>query len=188
MHTPEDVSEDAVAYAKSVDADCVVAVGGGSTTGLGKAIALRTDLPQIVIPTTYAGSECTSIIGQQKDGVKTTQKTLKVLPEVIIYDVDLTMTLPARMTVTSGMNAIAHAVEALYSSDANPVMDSLAVQGIQSIARALPLIAKDASHRDARSDALFGAWACGTCLGAVAMHLHHKLCHVRVLSPVMRAH
>lgn len=117
-----------------------------------------------------------------------TQGEAQVLPEVIIYDIDLTMTLPARMTVTSGMNAIAHAVEALYSTDANPVMDSLAVQGIQSIARALPLIAKDASHREARSDALFGAWACGTCLGAVAMHLHHKLCHVRLRSVLSVSH
>lgn len=149
----------------------------GSTIGLGKAIALHTDLPQIVIPTTYAGSEATPIIGQTKDGLKTTQKTMKVLPETIIYDVDLTMTLPPQMTITSGLNAIAHSVEALYSTDANPVLDSLAIQGIEAISRALPKIHANSQDKDARSDALFGAWACGTCLGACGMSLHHKLCH-----------
>lgn len=100
-----------------------------------------------------------------------------VLPEVILYDVDLTLTLPAQMTVTSGMNAIAHAVEALYSPESNPMIDMLAEQGIAAIARALPIIHKEPLNKDARSDALFGAWACGTCLGAVGMSLHHKLCH-----------
>ncbi|KAG6834274.1 hypothetical protein H0H93_010735, partial [Arthromyces matolae] len=166
-------------------ADCVVSVGGGSTIGLGKAIALRTDLPQIVIPTTYAGSEATPIIGQTENGLKTTQKTLKVLPEVIIYDVNLTLSLPPRMSVTSGINAIAHAVEALYSKEANPIIDLLAQEGIKGIASALPTIVRGQSESqesesvllEARSNALYGAWACGTCLGAVGMSLHHKLCH-----------
>lgn len=177
MHTPVEVTQDALDIVKSIGADCVVALGGGSTIGLGKAIALNTDLPQIVIPTTYAGSEATPIIGQTQDGLKTTQRTLKVLPEVIIYDVDLTLSLPVQMTVTSGMNAIAHAVEALYSKDANPLISMLAEQGIAAISRALPRIKVNAEDKDARSDALFGAWACGVCLGAVGMSIHHKLCH-----------
>jgi len=177
MHTPETITEEAMKLAEQLKADCVVSVGGGSTTGLGKAIAYRTDLPQIVIPTTYAGSEATPILGQTAGGQKTTLKSDKVLPEVILYDVDLTMTLPATMTITSGMNAIAHAVEALYSPESNPMIDMLAEQGIAAIARALPIIHKDPSNVDARSDALFGAWACGTCLGAVGMSLHHKICH-----------
>ncbi|WP_028627154.1 maleylacetate reductase [Metapseudomonas resinovorans] len=177
MHTPVEVTRDALGVVKSSGADCVVALGGGSTIGLGKAIALNTDLPQIVIPTTYAGSEATPIIGQTENGLKTTQRTLKVLPEVIIYDVDLTLTLPAQMTVTSGMNAIAHAVEALYSKDANPLISMLAEQGIAAIGRALPRIQLDPQDKEARSDALFGAWACGVCLGAVGMSIHHKLCH-----------
>ncbi|KAF5383254.1 hypothetical protein D9615_004906 [Tricholomella constricta] len=180
MHTPTHITDDAVKAAQELKADCIVAVGGGSTIGLGKAIALHTDLPQIVIPTTYAGSEATPIIGQTENGVKTTQKTLKVLPEVIIYDVDLTLTLPPKMSVTSGINAIAHAVEALYSQDANPVTNLLAQEGIKSIASALPVIIQEkdtALLLKARSDALYGAWACGTCLGAVGMSLHHKLCH-----------
>jgi alcohol dehydrogenase class IV len=177
MHTPVDVTERAVEAATLAGADCTVALGGGSTTGLGKAIALRTDLPQIVIPTTYAGSEATAIIGETRDGVKVTQRTLKVLPEVIVYDVDLTMTLPPSLSATSGMNAIAHAVEALYAQDANPVTSLMAEEGVRALGRALPRIVDHPSNRDARSDALYGAWLCGTCLNAVGMALHHKLCH-----------
>lgn len=177
MHTPVDVTKDALAVVASLEADCVVSLGGGSTIGLGKAIALHTDLPQIAIPTTYAGSEATPILGQTENGLKTTQRTLKVLPEVILYDVDLTLGLPVAMTVTSGLNAIAHAVEALYSKDANPMISQLAEQGISALAGALPRIRENPQDQGARSDALFGAWACGVCLGAVGMSIHHKLCH-----------
>jgi alcohol dehydrogenase class IV len=178
MHTPVDVTERALRKMQEVKADCTVAVGGGSTIGLGKAIALRTDLVQFAIPTTYAGSEMTPIIGETKDGAKSTQRTLKVLPEVVIYDVELTLTLPAGMSATSGMNAIAHAVEALYAQDRNPVMSLMAEEAIRALGRALPAIAADPQDRKARSDALYGAWLCGMCLGSVGMALHHKLCHV----------
>lgn len=178
MHTPIDVTERGLARARELGADCLVALGGGSTTGLGKAIALRTDLPQVVILTTYAGSEATPILGETEGGRKTTRRSPKVLPEVIVYDVDLTLTLPAKLSVTSGINAIAHAVEALYAEEANPVVSMLAKAGIAALARALPAIVADPGDRDARSDALYGAWACGTCLGSVGMALHHKLCHV----------
>jgi alcohol dehydrogenase class IV len=178
MHTPVDVTETALDVIRERNADAVVAVGGGSTTGLGKAIALRTDLPQIVLPTTYAGSEMTPILGETKDGVKTTQRTPKVLPEVVVYDVDLTLGLPPAIAAISGMNAMAHAVEALYAKDRNPVISLMAEEGIRSVARALPVIADDPHDREARADALYGAWLCGACLGAVGMALHHKLCHV----------
>ncbi len=178
MHTPVAITEQALAAARERQADCTVALGGGSTTGLGKAIALRTDLPQIVVPTTYAGSEATPILGETDRGRKTTQRTLKVLPEVIVYDVNLTLSLPTALSVTSGMNAVAHAVEALYSPDANPVISLLAMEGIAALARALPTIVSQPADHDARSDALYGAWACGVCLGSVGMALHHKLCHV----------
>jgi len=177
MHTPVAVTEEALAVVRARGADGVVAVGGGSTTGLGKAIALRTDLPQIVIPTTYAGSEMTPILGETRDGMKTTQRTPKVLPEVVIYDVDLTLTLPVGITAASGMNAIAHAVEAFYARDGNPIVSLMAEDGIAALARALPRIVADPGDREARSDALYGAWLCGACLGAVGMALHHKLCH-----------
>jgi alcohol dehydrogenase class IV len=144
---------------------------------LGKAIALRTDLRQIVIPTTYAGSEVTPIIGETSDGVKSTQTTLKVLPEIVIYDVDLTLDLPVPQSVTSGMNALAHAVEALYARDCNPIIDLIALEGARAIIRSLPRIVMNAKDEEARSDAQYGAWLCGTCLGSVGMSLHHKLCH-----------
>jgi maleylacetate reductase len=177
MHTPVSVTEDAMRVVAERRVDGLVAVGGGSTTGLAKAIALRTDLPQIVAPTTYAGSEMTPILGETKEGVKTTQTSLKVLPEVVIYDVDLTLTLPAKLSGVSGMNAIAHAVEALYARDRNPIIDLMAVEAISALARALPRVAERPQDRDARADVLYGAWLCGVCLGAVGMALHHKLCH-----------
>jgi maleylacetate reductase len=178
MHTPVEATERALLAVKDKAADAVIAVGGGSTTGLSKAIALRTDLPQIVLPTTYAGSEVTPILGETQGGVKTTQKSARVLPEVVIYDVDLTMDLPASIVATSGMNAIAHAVEALYAKDGNPITSLMAEEGIAALARALPRIVEGPAEVEPRSDALYGAWLCGHCLGMVGMALHHKLCHV----------
>jgi alcohol dehydrogenase class IV len=172
-----EVTDRAVAHARALGTDGVVAIGGGSTTGLGKAIALRTDLPQIVVPTSYAGSEMTSILGETRDGLKTTQSSPKILPETVIYDVELTLTMPPSLSATSGLNAIAHAAEALYARDRNPVVSLMAQEGIRSLARALPKINADTHDVDARSEALYGAWLCGSCLGAVGMALHHKLCH-----------
>ena len=177
MHTPVTVTEEAMRIVTEQRIDGIVAVGGGSTIGLGKAIALRTDLPQIVVPTTYAGSEVTPIIGETRDNLKTTQTTPKVLPEAVIYDVGLTLGLPAGLSATSGMNAIAHAVEALYAKDGNPIIDMMAVEGVRALASSLPLVVEDMSNLQARSEAQYGAWLCGTCLGAVGMSLHHKLCH-----------
>jgi len=177
MHTPVDISEEAVSHAREIDADVVVAVGGGSTTGLGKAIAYRTDLPQIVVPTTYAGSEATPILGQTEGGRKTTLADPKVQPEIILYDAELVATLPVGMTVTSALNAIAHAVEALYAQDRNPLSSALAVEGMQAFAEALPKVVANPADLDARGETLYGAWLCGTVLGQVGMALHHKLCH-----------
>lgn len=178
MHTPIAVTEQALREVKEKNADVLIAIGGGSTIGLGKAIALRTDLPQIVVPTTYAGSEVTPILGETVGGKKTTIRDTKVLPEVVIYDVELTYRLPAALSATSGMNALAHAVEALYAKDRNPVTSMMGLEGIGALVRALPVIAVTADDKNARSDALYGAWLCGTVLGAVGMALHHKLCHV----------
>ena len=178
MHTPADVTAAALDEVGRLRADAVISVGGGSAIGLGKAIALRTDLPQIAVPTTYAGSEATPILGETEDGRKTTQRTLRVLPETVVYDVDLTLTLPPGLTATSGLNAIAHAVEALYAQDANPIASMLAEQAIALMAPALRSLAGAPGDHAARSDALYASWACGTCLGLVGMSLHHKLCHV----------
>src|SRR5580704_1514871 len=178
MHTPVSVSEEAVKAARALNADCLVSVGGGSTIGLGKAVALRTDLPQIVVPTTYAGSEMTPILGETVDGKKSTQRTLKVLPEVVVYDPELTLTLPPDVSVTSGINAVAHAVEAIYAKDRIPLVSLMAEQSIRMLVRSLARILVEPLDLSVRSDALYGAWLAGTCLGAVGMSLHHKLCHV----------
>ncbi|ASP83122.1 maleylacetate reductase [Sinorhizobium meliloti] len=177
MHTPTAVTDEATALVVEAAIDGFVAVGGGSTTGLAKALALRTDLPQIILPTTFAGSEMTPILGETRDGRKVTQSNTKILPEVVIYDVDLTLTMPVQLCVTSGINAAAHAVEALYAQDRNPVVSLMASAGVEALVSALPAIVANPDDRDARGKALYGAWLCGICLGSVGMALHHKLCH-----------
>ncbi|EBA06873.1 maleylacetate reductase [Sagittula stellata] len=177
MHTPTDVTQVALDALTAAGVDGVVSVGGGSTIGLGKALAARTGVAQVVLPTTYAGSEMTPILGETEDGLKTTRSGPEIQPEVVIYDIELTHSLPAGMSVTSGINAIAHAVEALYAPNGNPVMDALALEGIRALVGALPRIAADPAGGAGREAALYGAWLCGTCLGNVGMALHHKLCH-----------
>jgi alcohol dehydrogenase class IV len=177
MHTPVEVTERALAELRDSGADCVVSFGGGSTIGLGKALAVRTDVLQIAVPTTYAGSEMTPILGETENGRKTTRRSPSILPEAVIYDVDLTMGLPAGISGTSGINAIAHAVEGLYAKDANPIMRLVAEEGIRSLASALPRVVAHGGDVEAREDAQYGAWLCGLVLGSVGMALHHKLCH-----------
>jgi maleylacetate reductase len=177
MHTPVAISEEATAQALQSGADCVLSIGGGSTTGLGKAIAFRTDLPQIVIPTTYAGSEATGILGQTEDGRKTTLTSPKVQPEVILYDAELVRTLPVGMTVTSALNAMAHAAEGLYAQNRSPISTLMALEGLRAFRDALPCVLDNPDDLHARGETLYGAWLCGTVLGTVGMALHHKLCH-----------
>jgi maleylacetate reductase len=178
MHTPIQVTEKALSAYEASAADCVVSLGGGSTTGLGKAIATRTGADQVVIPTTYAGSEMTDILGETAGGEKTTRRDPSILPETVIYDVDLTRSLPPSLTVTSGLNAMAHAAEALYAPDRNPIVSLMAADAIRALCLALPAIARNPDDRDARASALYGAWLCGAALGGTSMALHHKLCHV----------
>ena len=177
MHVPIETAREARDLARRLGADCAVAIGGGSTTGLGKAIALDSGLPILAIPTTYAGSEMTPIYGITEAGLKKTGRDLRVLPRTVIYDPELTLSLPVGMSVTSGINAIAHSAEGLYAADGNPIMDLMAKEGIAALGRALPAIKKRANDMDARAEALYGAWLCGTVLGHVGMALHHKLCH-----------
>jgi maleylacetate reductase len=177
MHTPVDVTDRAMAAFAAAGADCVVALGGGSTIGLGKAIAWRNGCPQIVVATTYAGSEVTPILGQTENGLKTTLRDARVLPEVVIYDPDLTLGLPVAMSVTSGLNAMAHAVEGVYAQDRSPIASMMALEGVRALQGALPVIGADPRNAEARGQALYGSWLCGTVLGTVGMALHHKLCH-----------
>jgi maleylacetate reductase len=177
MHTPVGVTSTALELVRSLDVDCLVSVGGGSATGLGKALAVRTGLPQLTVPTTYAGSEVTPVLGETDENGKTTRSAPEILPRAVLYDVELTLGLPVALSVTSGVNAMAHAVEALYSPDANPATDTMAVRALTLMSRALPRIVADPGDVEARSDALTAAWLAGICLGTVRMGLHHKLCH-----------
>jgi maleylacetate reductase len=177
MHVPIEAARRARETAAALGADCAVAIGGGSTTGLGKAIALESGLPIIAVPTTYAGSEMTPIYGLTEGGVKKTGRDERVRPKSVIYDPELTLGLPWTMTVASAFNAIAHAAEGLYAPDGNPVIALMAEEGIRASAAALAPLQCDPRDLDARSDALYGAWLCGTVLGAITMGLHHKLCH-----------
>jgi alcohol dehydrogenase class IV len=177
MHVPIETARAARETAKRLDADCYVAIGGGSTIGLGKAIALVTGMPIVAVPTTFAGSEMTPIYGLTEGGVKKTGRDRKVLPRTVLYDPVLTLTLPAKIAGPSGINAIAHCVEGLYAQDANPIMTLLAAEGIRALFRSLPVVVKEPANLEARSDALYGAWLAGTVLGNVGMAIHHKLCH-----------
>lgn len=177
MHTPVEVTEQALNLVRDLRVDCLVAIGGGSTTGLAKALAVRTDLPQVIVPTTYAGSEVTPVLGETAHGRKVTSSSPDILPETVVYDVELTLGLPIAMSVTSGVNALAHAVEAVYSPDATPVTDAMALEAIAAIARSLPALYDNPTDIEARAELLQAAWLAGTCLGAVGMGLHHKLCH-----------
>jgi maleylacetate reductase len=177
MHVPIETARAARAEAKRLDADCCVAIGGGSTIGLGKAIALESGLPIVAVPTTYAGSEMTPIYGLTEAGLKKTGRDRKVLPKTVLYDPALTVSLPAKISGPSGMNAIAHCVEGLYAQDANPIVSLLAAEGIRALARSLPIVVKEPANLEARSDALYGAWLAGFVLGNTSMSIHHKLCH-----------
>lgn len=178
MHTPVDVTEAALAIFAASGATAVVSLGGGSTTGLGKAIATRTGADQVVIPTTYAGSEMTDILGETAAGAKTTRRDASIRPEVVIYDVDLTLSLPVAMTMTSAMNAIAHGVEAFYAADRNPIIELMCRDALVAFKDGLPVLKDNPLDADARAQALYGAWLCSTALGYVTMALHHKLAHV----------
>ncbi|WOH83130.1 maleylacetate reductase [Bradyrhizobium sp. BEA-2-5] len=177
VHTPVAVTEHAMEIVGELKPDGVVAIGAGAATGLSKAIALRTDLPQLIVPTSYAGSEMTPVLGETVDGVKTTQSSPRILPETVIYDVNLTISMPAKFSAISGLNAIAHAAEALYARDGNPITSLMAEEAIAKLASSLPDVIARPRDLDARAEALYGAWLCGVCLGTVGMALHHKLCH-----------
>jgi maleylacetate reductase len=178
MHTPVEIAEEARELAASIDADCCVAVGGGSTIGFGKAIALTSGLPVLAVPTTYSGSEMTTIWGLSEGGMKKTGRDAKVLPKTVIYDPELTLGLPAHVSAASGMNAIAHCVEALYAHDGNPIVSLMAEEGIRALSKALPVIVREPSNLEARTEALYGAWLAGATISTTSVALHHKLCHV----------
>jgi len=178
MHTPLAVVEAAREEARKVNADCCVTVGGGSTIGFGKAIALSSSLPVVAVPTTYSGSEMTTIWGVSEGGAKKTGRDPKVLPRAVLYDPELTLGLPAAVSAASGMNAIAHCAEALYAHDGNAIISLMAEEGIRALASALPRIVAHPSDIEGRTAALYGSWLAGMTISTTSVALHHKLCHV----------
>jgi maleylacetate reductase len=177
-HVPVAVAAQARALAREVAADALLCVGGGSTTGTAKAIALEQELPILAVPTTYAGSEMTPVWGLTEGQKKTTGRSLAVLPKVVIYDPELTLTLPASVTGPSAMNAIAHCVEALYVPAANPITTLVALEGIRALAQGSPGAVERPRDIGARSLTLLGAYLAGSSFAAVGGGLHHKICHI----------
>lgn len=178
QHVPAEAVERARKAARDAGADCAVTLGGGSTTGFGKVVALEPGLPLIAIPTTYAGSEMTPIYGITSDGQKRTANDIRVLPRTVLYDPALTVSLPGFVTGPSGLNAMAHCVEALYAKEANPITSLMAEEGIRALARGIPASVERPADLDARSEAMYGAYLAGAALGVVGMAIHHRICHV----------
>ncbi|RZT86622.1 maleylacetate reductase [Pseudonocardia sediminis] len=177
MHVPSDVAAHAVATARELGADGCVAVGGGSAVGLGKIVARDTGIPLLAVPTTYSGSEATPIWGMTTDGVKRTGHDPRVLPVTVVYDPELTLSMPVRLTAESGLNALAHAAETLYAPDVSPVTSLVAAGAARSLVTGLPKVLADPASVDARAEVMQGAWLAGWCLASATMSLHHKLCH-----------
>ena len=177
MHVPVETVEQATAEIKSLDADCSVSVGGGSTTGLGKALAFNLDLPNIVLPTSYAGSEMTNIWALTKNDRKITRRDNVVVPMLTIYDPVLTLTMPAAFAGASGLNAMAQAVVNVATEDVNPIISIMALDAIRALSHSLPIVVSDPDNMDARTEAMYGACLAGGALGAGTTSLHHRLCH-----------
>ena len=178
MHVPANVAGAALEEALRLDVDGCLAIGGGSAIGLAKAVALRTSLPIIAVPTTYAGSEMTPVWGLTDGARKTTGRDPRVQPVTVVYDPRLSVSLPVAASITSAINAVAHAAEALYAPDRTPITSLLATESARALVDAVPRIAATPRDLRARADALYGCWLAGSVLGTTTMSLHHKLCHV----------
>lgn len=177
MHVPATTVEQAIAEVKRLSADCSVSLGGGSTTGLGKALALKLDLPNVVIPTSYAGSEMTNIWGITENERKVTGRDDAVVPTLTLYDPELTRTLPPQFAGPSGLNAMAQAVVNITSGDVNPITLIMALEAVRALAHSLPKVISEPDNMDARAEALYGASLAGGSLGTGTTSLHHRLCH-----------
>jgi maleylacetate reductase len=178
MHVPVEVAERARVAAAAAEADVILAIGGGSATGLAKAIAMTSGLPIIAVPTTYAGSEATAVWGLTSGDVKTTGTDLAVLPKVVVYDATLTLTLPVDLSVASGLNALAHCVDALWAPNADPINAVLAAEGIRALAAGLPRVVADPADLPGREHALYAAYVSAVAFASAGAALHHKICHV----------
>ena len=177
MHVPDEFSAPIVASAQKNEIDLVITIGGGSATGLGKIVALDAQIDLMAVPTTYAGSEMTTIWGRTRNNQKLTGRDMAVLAKTTIYDPELTYSLPLSISANSGMNAIAHAIEALYAPDVTTEVHNAALEGIQVIANGLPRLHADIDDLKARDELLRGSMLCGFSLSNATMGIHHKICH-----------
>ncbi|MFK4082941.1 maleylacetate reductase [Kribbella sp. NPDC020789] len=178
QHVPAEVAEAARAKAREVDADGVVAIGGGSAIGLAKAIALSNNVRILAVPTTYSGSEMTPVWGETSGGSKTTGTDVRVLPSTVVYDPTLTLDLPLSTTAASVANALAHCVEAVWTEKANPITETTAVEAARALTRGLRQVLREPADEAARGDLLYGACLAGSALASAGTGIHHKLCHL----------
>ena len=178
QHGPSGVADDAVRVARELNADSVVTLGGGSVIGLGKAIVQACDVPLVAIPTTYSGSEMTPIWGRTSDGRKQTWSDVRVLPRTVVYDPELCLGMPPRLAAASGMNALAHCLEALWSAGANPITSVLARNGGRRLIDGLPRVIENLGDLDAHAGNLVGACLAGAALAQAGTAIHHRTCHV----------
>jgi alcohol dehydrogenase class IV len=178
QHVPEAVAEAARERFATARGDLLLAIGGGSAIGVAKAVALTAGAPILAVPTTYAGSEMTPIWGVTAGGRKTTGRDLRVLPRAVIYDPELTLTLPPALSAASALNALAHCAEALWSPAGDPAAGALAEEGVRALAAGLPRVVRAPDDLDARADLLLGAWLAGKAMAVAGTGLHHRLAHV----------
>jgi maleylacetate reductase len=178
MHVPVEVAERARTVATENDVDVLVSIGGGSTTGLAKAVALTTGLPIVAVPTTYAGSEATNVWGLTEGSRKTTGVDVRVLPRAIVYDASLMLSLPVGMSVASGLNAMAHCVDSMWAPRVDPIDQALALDGIRAINHGLPQVVEDPKAIEGREQTLYGAYLSAVAFASAGSGLHHKICHV----------
>jgi maleylacetate reductase len=182
MHVPAEVAGRAREAAVKAGADVMLCVGGGSTTGLAKAIAMTgspaAGLPIVAVPTTYAGSEATNVWGLTEDGKKTTGVDDLVLPRSVVYDASLMLTLPVEMSVASGLNAMAHCVDSMWGPRTDPIDQALAAEGIRALRLGLPAVKADPTGLRGREQTLYGAYLAAVAFASAGSGLHHKICHV----------
>lgn len=178
QHVPLELARRARAAAAQAGVQVVVSVGGGSTTGLAKAVAMEQDVRVVAVPTTYAGSEATDVWGLTDEGRKTTGSDVRVLPAVVVYDAELTTTLPVDLTVASGLNALAHCVDSLWAPRADPINLAMALEGARALARGLPAVVEDSQDLAGREDCLYGAYLSAVAFASAGSGMHHKICHV----------
>jgi maleylacetate reductase len=178
MHVPVDVADRARKAAEAADVDVLVCIGGGSTTGLAKAVALTTGLPIVAVPTTYAGSEATNVWGLTEGGRKTTGVDDRVLPRAVVYDASLLRSLPVPLSVASGLNALAHCVDSMWGPRVDPVDQALALEGVRALSSGLPGVVRDPQDVDGRERTLHGAYLAAVAFASAGSGLHHKICHV----------